>query len=68
MIKQEPLKPCPFCGGSDLHIIGQELTNGAVVYRVECEYCLTSGPCSIRMDRAIAEWNDRFHERSRDCE
>lgn len=50
-----PLLPCPFCGGTDLHIEGD---NASDVWGVECNGCDASGPRVAPSPDAAAEaWN-----------
>lgn len=52
------LKPCPFCGGTNLTIInvyGEE-------YYVDCSTCTTCGPGGETEEEAIKAWNRRVEE------
>ena len=49
------LKPCPFCGGTDLNT---ETDDG--IYWVVCRGCFAEGPyLSIRANDDATEWNTR---------
>ena len=49
------LKPCPFCGESDLTT---ETDDG--IYWVICKVCFAEGPyLSIRADETAVDWNTR---------
>lgn len=50
------LKPCPFCGGKDLHIHGWS-------FYVQCMQCGAEGGWNDEHDGeevAIASWNTRY--------
>lgn len=49
----ERLLPCPFCGGSNLHL------NGQFDHWVKCTDCGTEGPYYKNADKAKAAWNLR---------
>ena len=48
------LKPCPFCGSTDLFV-----EDGIDHYRIECRSCLASGPAVRMPDEAAKPWNLR---------
>lgn len=49
----EELKPCPFCGGKNIHI-----WNTNTPY-VQCYDCLASTACGNTNEEAIKIWNRR---------
>jgi len=51
----EELKPCPFCGGTDLDRAGR----GPMKCWVECLGCTSEGPFGETPAAAIAAWNRR---------
>lgn len=53
------LKPCPFCGGSELHIETDSEPTSTV--QVECDTpgCEASGPHGKDADEAARLWNRR---------
>ena len=64
MVTQEAIGalPCPFCGGTDLHIEG-DANEG--LWGVECDNpdCGASGPRGFETPRAaVAAWNRRLFE------
>lgn len=52
------LKPCPFCGGSNLRVTD---SCGYLEMSVECADCDASGPYGWPDDResAVEQWNKR---------
>ena len=60
----DSLKPCPFCGGTDLHIAGasREFKMG----QVYCERCDSYGPSRLfsAAGAVQAAWNKRAGETS----
>lgn len=54
------LKPCPFCGGEDIHIGWTDFDSGVIF--VECETCgmyCEPKDCYANEPKAIAAWNTR---------
>lgn len=51
----QELKPCPFCGGTDLDLvdIGEGFT------AIACNTCDAFGPMGPGEEGAAAEWNER---------
>ena len=47
------LKPCPFCGGTDLRVYDRGYS------WVECRPCEAEGPAADSRESAIAKWNER---------
>ena len=57
------LKPCPFCGGTDIRALG-------IVPRIACEDCSALGPmvkCS-KPENAQELWNSRVEDRDEELE
>lgn len=54
------LKPCPFCGGTDLHLDDYKINIGAR-WRVVCLNCAATVDTGTRQHRwrAIEDWNRR---------
>jgi Lar family restriction alleviation protein len=50
----EELKPCPFCGGTDVEAIDQQ-----GVAWVLCKSCSVDGPFGSTAEEATAVWNHR---------
>lgn len=51
-LKAEPeLKPCPFCGSSDVHVIEN--------LDVQCKECDAYGPEKPSREKAVNAWNTR---------
>jgi Lar family restriction alleviation protein len=50
------LKPCPFCGGTDL-----SEREAAIIYWIVCEndQCCMEGPVASTQAAAINKWNRR---------
>lgn len=57
-----PLKPCPFCGSSNVVMHNTEARNQAWAW-VECRNCFCSGPDTDRPNETLEEaarvWNTR---------
>ena len=53
------LKPCPFCGGTDLNV-----KKGKYMWWVECcnADCRASGGCQHYKKEAIEAWNRRAED------
>jgi Lar family restriction alleviation protein len=51
---QQPLRPCPFCGNSDLWVNG-DLEPKFVV----CRKCSAFGPTAPTITEATNRWNNR---------
>lgn len=67
-MKQEELKPCPFCGSNNIRVIEEiqgdtEWVTNIFVY---CNNCHAYGPCSYNLitdvikerELAIKKWNE----------
>ena len=54
----DKLKPCPFCGGTKLHVESFYMSNKKYV---ECENndCECAGPVDLGESGAIEKWNAR---------
>lgn len=61
------LKPCPFCGGSEIYAEEYEHHPGAVRWRVFCAGCMAGIDTGTRqsMGQAVQDWNRRAE---RTCE
>lgn len=59
-MSNEKLKPCPFCGSTDI-VITQEhgLLSGGYAM---CRGCYATTRSSIYTDEAVANWNRRPHD------
>ena len=57
----EELKPCPFCGGSEIYAEEYEHHPGAVRWRVFCAGCMAGIDTGTRqsMGQAVQDWNRR---------
>jgi Lar family restriction alleviation protein len=57
----EKLLPCPFCGGTEFFVIGDEFAAILGGYHVSCRTpsCLAQGRHSGDRDKAIGAWNRR---------
>lgn len=57
----EELKPCPFCGGSEIYVEEYEHHPGAVRWRVFCAGCMAGIDTGTRqsMGQAVPDWNRR---------
>lgn len=53
--KTDELKPCPFCGGTDLKLFGES----APEWWVTCQTCRSSSPTSSSKGQAVGAWNRR---------
>ena len=53
-VSVQPLRPCPFCGGSEVWI-HSEIDPKFVV----CKECLAFGPNAPTVKQAVARWNKR---------
>ena len=60
---EEKLKPCPFCGSTDLHITAQEAIDNTDILFIHCKNCDACGPSveegKDEYEEAIAAWNKR---------
>lgn len=55
-----PLKPCPFCGGTDLHVetdSSPDCTLQVICDNLECE---AQGPNVLGQENCEKAWNDRY--------
>ena len=57
------LLPCPFCGGSDLRVVGVT-ADDYEGYQMECLTCHADGPVKSTEAKARVAWN-RHAERKR---
>lgn len=57
------LKPCPFCGGDDAHVIWDFVEDG-VDYYAECTDCWCRGPWEPTLEKARNAWNNRSGDNS----
>lgn len=57
----DELKPCPFCGGSEIYAEEYEHHPGAVRWRVFCAGCMAGVDTGTRqsMGQAVQDWNRR---------
>lgn len=53
------LKPCPFCGGTDLRKSSMKNGHDPRLFYWFCDDCGASGPKKAGMEGATREWNDR---------
>lgn len=51
----EELKPCPFCGGMNIHIWDISTP------WVSCNDCLANTACALTKEEAIRIWNRRVN-------
>ena len=58
MTNEVKLKPCPFCGSTDVAVIG----NDDRLFNVECSDCGILGPVSSSYEYAVLYWNNRPRE------
>lgn len=70
-LKQKRMKPCPFCGNTELEPETDHLAPFLILTYIRCKYCDARGP-SIYNDEsddpeqdAIDIWNDQIHEPQR---
>ena len=61
------LKPCPFCGGNDLHK-EKFLDLVGWIYRIYCKYCGARAESLADMETAVKRWNTRPAEDAKDRE
>ena len=52
----ENIKPCPFCGSTNLNSIHISLNKWSVL----CNNCLAEGPLIDSQEKAIEIWNKRI--------
>lgn len=57
----DELKPCPFCGGSEIYAEEYEHHPGAMRWRVFCAGCMAGVDTGTRqsMWQAVQDWNRR---------
>lgn len=60
MKEEHKLKPCPFCGSTDI-VIAQKPGFFSGGYAL-CQGCYATTMSSIYTDEAIANWNRRTHD------
>lgn len=60
------LKPCPFCGSTDIVIVQKHGYSPADY--VMCRGCCATTRSSIYTDKAVAHWNRRTHIEGSDKE
>lgn len=53
------IKPCPFCGVTDIKSWTDDLNNQVIF----CRYCGATGPQGATKERAILRWNKRVEEK-----
>lgn len=54
------LKPCPFCGGTNIKLGQVEISCPQEIgYYHHCDECNSSNEVIPYMDKAVAEWNTR---------
>jgi Lar family restriction alleviation protein len=58
----EPLKPCPFCGGVQVAINKPNLRSPWQWMECEAEKCLAEGPVKNNEMDAVNAWNRRAGE------
>lgn len=57
----ENIKPCPFCGPSDVSVVRTGGKSGIwQFYAVECPECGGSGPSRGDEESAVSGWNFRY--------
>ncbi len=54
----DELKPCPFCGSTDLEVMDIDQGYAAIA----CGLCDAFGPMGLGGEGASAEWNQRVFE------
>lgn len=57
----DELKPCPFCGSTEVYVEEYEHHPGAMRWRVLCAGCMAGIDTGIRqsMGQAVQDWNRR---------
>lgn len=56
----DELKPCPFCGSTELKMREGYLQDRSIAYSVVCMNCASMGAwCAESKENAIASWNRR---------
>ena len=67
----ELLKPCPFCGGEAALAIDEFTDNEnsciGEIYSVQCRNCIACTKWDASSDNAIAAWNRRVNNESKDA-
>lgn len=64
---KENIKPCPFCGSTEIHIV-EWVSNGHEIALVECMVCeaktrgFKKDPIESHEKKAIMAWNRRANE------
>lgn len=58
---EQKLKPCPFCGNTD---IGINRKPYSMLHYSFCDECGTTGPLGLGEKDAIKKWNTRVEEKS----
>lgn len=56
------LKPCPFCGGTDINCDHIEPSWTDDYWEIGCPDCGTWNSCNKSKDEAIAAWNRRVEK------
>lgn len=55
------LKPCPFCGGTNV-VVDEFWERYDEPYFIACNECGASGPYTHKKEEAIELWNRRVNE------
>ncbi|MCK9597665.1 MAG: Lar family restriction alleviation protein [Sphaerochaeta sp.] len=53
------LRPCPFCGSSDVEVLDEVGPRGLPYCYVICQVCDAIGPPNIEHGGAVKNWNTR---------
>ena len=56
------LKPCPFCGGTNVGLQETEDSEDETMWYVYCAWCGGCAGCKYSKKEAIANWNDRWED------
>jgi len=56
---EQELKPCPFCGRTNIERAEAENSNDETLWYIECQWCGASSGVGHTKKEAITLWNDR---------